>query len=261
MKARGIPYALRGGPGLWDRREVDDLVVLLRFVADPGDRLSPLAAVLRGPLVGLTDAGLAHLFARAGGMDDLLDPPHASLRAALCVEDRTRLDEARPRHPVGWCASAPPSVPCRVLRQVLAAEEGLRGGARGPLPFGAAAGGQRRQARRASPRRRRSAGPRSPDLRGFVQYVDRMREAAQRESEADLEEAATGSVSVMSIHAARREPEWPVVFVGARPRVARSRGSTACCSTRGGGGWWCSPAASTPSTTFALCCRGPRRRR
>jgi ATP-dependent exoDNAse (exonuclease V) beta subunit len=33
-------------------------MTLLRFVADPSDRLA-LASLLRGPLVGLSDAGLA----------------------------------------------------------------------------------------------------------------------------------------------------------------------------------------------------------
>ncbi len=217
LKARGIPYALRGGPGFWDRREVDDLVVLLRFVADPSDRLS-LAAVLRGPLVGLTDAGLGHLFARSAGLEDLLDPP-AGLRAALCAEDRARLDEARPalRRLVRF---GPSLGPCGVLRQALA--ERAFAAVLAGMPFGAqrVANVDKLLGIAAAAEQR---GGDEADLGGFVQYVDRMREAAQRESEADLEEAATGSVQVMSIHAAKGL-EWPVVFVAqtARRPVARA---------------------------------------
>ncbi len=219
LQVRGVPFTLRGGPGFWDRREVDDLVVLLRFVAQPSDRLS-LAALLRGPLVGLSDAGLAHLFAEASGLDDLLDPP-ASLRAALDPDDRARLDEARTslRRLVRF---GPTLGPHGVLRQCLA-ERGYAA-VLAALPFGAqrVANVDKLLGIAAAAEQR---GGDEADLAGFVRHVDRMREAAQRESEADVEDAVTGSVNVMSIHAAKGL-EWPVVFVAQTahrgvPRVDR----------------------------------------
>ena len=219
LQVRGVPFTLRGGPGFWDRREVDDLIVLLRFVAWPSDRLS-LAALLRGPLVGLSDAGLAHLFAESAGLDDLLDPP-ASLRASLDVDDRERLDEARTalRRLVRF---GPTLGPHGVLRQCLA-ERGYAA-VLAALPFGAqrVANVDKLLGIAAAAEQR---GGDEADLAGFVRYVDRMRDAAQRESEADVEDAVTGSVNVMSIHAAKGL-EWPVVFVAQTshrgvPRVDR----------------------------------------
>ncbi|MFO0646530.1 MAG: UvrD-helicase domain-containing protein [Polyangiales bacterium] len=211
LQIRGIPYTLRGGPGFWDRREVDDLIVLLRFVAQPSDRLS-LAALLRGPLVGLSDAGLGNLFAEAAGLDDILDPP-TSLRAALDADDRARLDEARAslRRLVRF---GPTLGPHGVLRQVLA-ERGYAA-VLARLPFGAqrVANVDKLLSIAAAAEER---GGDEADLAGFVLYVDRMRAAAQRESEADLEDAVTGSVNVMSIHAAKGL-EWPVVFVAQTSR-------------------------------------------
>jgi ATP-dependent exoDNAse (exonuclease V) beta subunit len=219
LQARGVPFTLRGGPGFWDRREVDDLLVLLRFVARPSDRLA-LASLLRGPIVGLSDAGLAHLFAEATGLDDMLDPP-GSLRASLDADDRARLDEARPslRRLVRF---GPTLGPCGVLRQCLA-ERGYAA-VLARLPFGAQRVANVDKLVGIATAAEERGGDEA-DLAGFVRYVDRMREAAQRESEADLDNAVTGSVNVLSIHAAKGL-EWPVVFVAQTshrrpPRVDR----------------------------------------
>ena len=56
----GIPYVVQGGTGLLQRPEVRDLVTLVQFLADPADDLS-LAATLRSPLVGWSDAQLVEI--------------------------------------------------------------------------------------------------------------------------------------------------------------------------------------------------------
>ncbi len=215
LQARGIPYALRGGPGFWDRREVDDLLTLLRFVADPSDRLA-LASLLRGPLVGLSDAGLANLFSRASGLEEILDPS-PSLRAALAPEDLTRLDEARTslRRMVRF---GPTLGPAGLLRQALA--ERHFAAVMAQLPFGAqrVANVDKLLGLAAAAEQRGGEGS---DLPGFVRWVDRMRAASQRESEADVEEVH-GSVQVLSIHAAKGL-EWPVVFVAQTARRPPAR--------------------------------------
>lgn len=216
LQTRRIPYVVRGGPGFWDRREVDDLVVLLRWVSDPSDRLS-LAALLRGPLVGLSDAGLGNLFARSSGLEHILDPP-AALRAALDPEDRARLDEARPSlwRLVRFGSTLGPD---GVLRQCLAERNYCAVLAR--LPFGAqrVANVDKLVGMATAAARR---GGEDSDLAGFVAWLDRTREASQRESEADLDDAATGSVQLLSIHAAKGL-EWPVVFVAQTSRRAVPR--------------------------------------
>ncbi|MDO9017925.1 MAG: UvrD-helicase domain-containing protein [Deltaproteobacteria bacterium] len=215
LQARGIPYALRGGPGFWDRREVDDLLTLLRFVADPSDRLA-LASLLRGPLVGLSDAGLANLFSRASGLEEILDPS-PSLRAALAPEDLTRLDEARTslRRMVRF---GPTLGPAGLLRQALA--ERHFAAVMAQMSFGAqrVANVDKLLGLAASAEQRGGEGS---DLPGFVRWVDRMRAASQRESEADVEEVS-GSVQVLSIHAAKGL-EWPVVFVAQTARRPPAR--------------------------------------
>jgi CRISPR-associated exonuclease Cas4 len=57
LQARRLPYASKAGRGFFRRQEVQDLMVLTRALADPHDTLA-LGALLRGPLVGMTDEAL-----------------------------------------------------------------------------------------------------------------------------------------------------------------------------------------------------------
>jgi ATP-dependent exoDNAse (exonuclease V) beta subunit len=57
LESRGIPVATQAGKGLFRRQEVQDLIALTRILADRRDTLA-LGALLRGPLVGLTEEEL-----------------------------------------------------------------------------------------------------------------------------------------------------------------------------------------------------------
>ncbi len=57
LERRGIPVATQAGKGLFRRQEIQDLIALTRVVADRRDTLA-LGALLRGPLVGLTEEEL-----------------------------------------------------------------------------------------------------------------------------------------------------------------------------------------------------------
>ncbi len=57
LEGRGIPVATQAGKGLFRRQEVQDLIALTRVLADPRDSLA-FGALLRGPLVGLTEEEL-----------------------------------------------------------------------------------------------------------------------------------------------------------------------------------------------------------
>lgn len=57
LERRGIPVATQAGKGLFRRQEVQDLIALTRVLADRRDTLA-LGALLRGPLVGLTEEEL-----------------------------------------------------------------------------------------------------------------------------------------------------------------------------------------------------------
>ncbi|MBR1240299.1 UvrD-helicase domain-containing protein [Bradyrhizobium sp. AUGA SZCCT0274] len=57
LERRGIPVATQAGKGFFRRQEVQDLIALTRVLADRQDTLA-LGALLRGPLVGLTEEEL-----------------------------------------------------------------------------------------------------------------------------------------------------------------------------------------------------------
>ena len=65
LAAQAVPHRVVRGRGFFGAQEVVDLACLLAVVADPSDTVS-LAAVLRSPLVGLTDGGLLALGAERG---------------------------------------------------------------------------------------------------------------------------------------------------------------------------------------------------
>lgn len=217
LKRKGIPYALLGGPGFWERREVDDLVTALRLAADPSDRLA-LASVLRGPVVGLSDAALAHLFAPSSSLEEVLDPP-AAVRHRLAEDDRARLDEARPtlRRMLRHGATVGPS---GVLRW-LYAERGLAA-VQATQPFGAQRVANMDKLLGLA-ESAESRGGEDATLGGFVRFVDRMRSAGQHETDADVADVSVGAVQILSIHAAKGL-EWPVVFVAQSSRRRRTHG-------------------------------------
>jgi ATP-dependent exoDNAse (exonuclease V) beta subunit len=57
LESRGIAVASQAGKGLFQRQEIQDLIALTRVLADRRDTLA-LGALLRGPLVGLTEEEL-----------------------------------------------------------------------------------------------------------------------------------------------------------------------------------------------------------
>jgi exodeoxyribonuclease-5 len=57
LERNGIPVATQAGKGLFRRQEIQDLIALTRVLADRRDTLA-LGALLRGPLVGLTEEEL-----------------------------------------------------------------------------------------------------------------------------------------------------------------------------------------------------------
>jgi len=57
LERRGVPVVTQAGKGLFRRQEVQDLIALTRVLADRRDTLA-FGALLRGPLVGLTEEEL-----------------------------------------------------------------------------------------------------------------------------------------------------------------------------------------------------------
>ena len=57
LEEAGIPVSTQAGKSLFRRQEIQDLIALTRTLADARDTLA-LGALLRGPLVGLSEAEL-----------------------------------------------------------------------------------------------------------------------------------------------------------------------------------------------------------
>lgn len=103
-----VPYVV-AGRALYDAPEVRDIAALLRLLLDPRDRLA-LATVLRGPMVALSDTGLAllsppgrGLVVTTGGRSPLVlgaESASAETSAAIAqldAGDRSRLENFRAR--------------------------------------------------------------------------------------------------------------------------------------------------------------------
>jgi ATP-dependent exoDNAse (exonuclease V) beta subunit len=58
LEDRKIPIATQAGKGFFSRQEVQDLIAVARTIADPSDTLA-FGALIRGPLVGLTEEEIA----------------------------------------------------------------------------------------------------------------------------------------------------------------------------------------------------------
>ena len=72
LEQRGIPVATQAGKGLYRRQEIQDLIALTRVLADRRDRLA-LGALLRGPLVGMTEEELLDIVWALPRADDAPD--------------------------------------------------------------------------------------------------------------------------------------------------------------------------------------------
>ncbi|UWU76604.1 UvrD-helicase domain-containing protein [Bradyrhizobium huanghuaihaiense] len=69
LEEAGLPFASQAGKNLFRRQEAQDLVALVRALADARDTLA-LGALLRGPLVGLTEQELLDITASLPPTDD-----------------------------------------------------------------------------------------------------------------------------------------------------------------------------------------------
>jgi CRISPR-associated exonuclease Cas4 len=74
-----LPYSSQAGKNFYRRQEVQDLVALVRTLADRRDTIA-LGALLRGPLVGLTEKELLDLAEGLASPSSGAAPPRLSLR-------------------------------------------------------------------------------------------------------------------------------------------------------------------------------------
>lgn len=197
----GIPVATQAGKGFYRRQEVQDLIALTRVLADSRDSLA-LGALLRGPLVGLTDEEILDIL--WDQRDEQTETP-----APLSLN----LDSQRIQNPLA--------------RNVLERLQGLRRMFRSTTPHKLIAQAidelrvrpvlmQRngRQAERALANVDLYLNfSRAYDVRGLTAFSDAMRASWEDETRAveGRPDAQEESVALFSMHAAKGL-EWPVVI-------------------------------------------------
>jgi ATP-dependent helicase/nuclease subunit A len=193
LRNAGIPFLTTAGRGYYGRKEVQDLMHLLRVLDDPNDDLA-LVGLLRSPMFAIDDATIL----------DLRRANRYSLRDALIAVD-----------PVG---DTPLQRAWRLLDELF----GLRGRlsvvellrtALAQSGYLATISGLNDGARRRANVEKLLAAARlagSRGLRAFSEYLDQLLRTETREGEAPLE--ADDSVRLMTVHRSKGL-EFPVVLL------------------------------------------------
>lgn len=222
-----IPYVVNRGKGFYETREVNDLAHLLRIVANPRDEIS-LAAVLRSPLVGVSDEALLGLKTLGDNIGAQLMRLAPEIAADFDPDDRRKLLEFRDRLRA-WRVRREYVTFDRLLMEAMddcgyRPEAGARGAANIEKFLA--------QAREASLRK---------SLDQFVDEISRVRASNPREPDAPVDDVAN-AVKVMTVHSAKGL-EFPVVFVAALHKGVESSPPVIAFSRRHGlGARWRNPA-------------------
>jgi ATP-dependent exoDNAse (exonuclease V) beta subunit len=190
----GIPYLVGRGRGFYEVREITDLIHLLRVVVNARDEIS-MAAVLRSPLVGISDEALLRL-KQVGNLGEAVRLPPLGLEAA----DQARLERFR-ENLREWRALKDTVTADRLLQRALDAaghhhEPGSRAAANVEKFLSMA----------------RAAAERLT-LAQFVEELELLRESDPRDTDAPPEDS-TNAVRILTVHAAKGL-EFPVVFLAA----------------------------------------------
>jgi ATP-dependent helicase/nuclease subunit A len=198
LERRGVPTYVYKGLGFFEADEIQDVVALLRFLADPASDLRA-ATFLRSRIVRLSDDGVRRLSGVLAPAIVAADVPAALER--LSPEDRAVL--ARLRAAVGrWLANVDRMTPADLLDDILR-----------ETAYHYELGGSRRLQARENLKKFRGLVRRIQN-RGYAtlarisEHIDRL--AIGDESNAAID--AGNAVSLMTVHAAKGL-EFPVVFV------------------------------------------------
>jgi ATP-dependent helicase/nuclease subunit A len=205
LRRAGIPFAVEGGRGFYERAEVGDLIAFLRAAVNPDDGASVLA-VLRSPLGAVTDVELAR-YAAAGGRLDA--PPPAGIDRAAFAGVLGALDRlARFRRSL---AGLPPD---EAVRAVLDET---------PLALLHASlfdGAQRVANLRKIASRAEELAREGLSLEEAVRFIEDEYRSERVEGESPLADETVDAVRILSIHKAKGL-EYPVVLL---PDVGREAG-------------------------------------
>ncbi len=200
LEEAGIPIATQAGKGFFQRQEVKDLIAIARVLADSTDTLA-FGALMRGPLVGLTEQEILEIVSSLGA------------------------EKERPGKFFLW--SDPSVIKNPVAAATLRALQGMAGKAHGTSPFDLMHGAVEDLRVRAILRQRygftveRALSnvdlflemARPYDVRGIVAFARDMSKAwedAEREIEG-RSDPTQDALHVITVHSAKGL-EWPVVI-------------------------------------------------
>jgi ATP-dependent helicase/nuclease subunit A len=205
----GVPHRVVRGRGFYGAQEVLDLASLLALVANPQDRIS-LAAVLRSPLVALSDASLFQLAWGEGPGPRLDLLPMVRDGAALPPlppKERARLERFLSLYP--RLRRERDRLGLRTLLQVVLEETGFRVALAGTAYAEQALANVEKLLELAGRWDARGLG----DAATFSHELVRLAEEEPREAQADVIDAGDPrAVNLMTVHRAKGL-EWPVVVV------------------------------------------------
>ncbi len=220
----GVPYVVNGGKGFYEAREVKDLIHLLRVIANPRDEIS-LAAVLRSPLVQVSDEALLRLRTR----DDNLGTSLTRLDSAeFDPDDYQKLTRFRDRLHSWRIRRESVSFDRLLLAAIDDCGYQCDRAARGWANIEKLLAQSRHAAARMS-------------LDEFVEELELVRASNPRERDAPPEDA-TDAVNVMTVHSAKGL-EFPIVFVAAIHKGVESDPPVIAFSRQYGlGARWRNPA-------------------
>lgn len=200
----GVPYLTEGGRTFYETREVRDLVLLLKCIAETGDEIA-LAGVLRSPLCGLSDESLLRIKAGQGRLSPVLYEAGGGADLLPEGEERERLKRFAGLMQRLWRQRDEVS-PERLLIEAIDAtdyETGL-------------SGRQRANIVKLLARLREWHAAEPAPLEEVVARLDYLRETTG-EAEAPPDDSSD-AVRVMTIHKAKGL-EFPVVFLAALNRT------------------------------------------
>jgi ATP-dependent exoDNAse (exonuclease V) beta subunit len=226
LEDAGVPYVVNRGKGFYESREVNDLVHLLRAIANPRDELS-LATVLRSPLVAVSGDALLALRLLDGNLSDALERLGAA-KADFDDDDFSALVHFA-ENLRRW----------RLLRESVSFDRLLADalddcGYRPPNGARGAANIEKLLVRARQAAERMS-------LDEFVAELETLRESGLREPDAPAEDTAD-AVQILTVHSAKGL-EFPIVIVAALQKGIASAAPVISFSPRWGlGARWRNPA-------------------
>lgn len=200
LREERAPYQLSAGRGFFQAPEVRDLVQFLRILRNPRDEIG-LAAVLRSPLVGLSDESLLRMKLKARNLAEALQNP-----PPIDPEDSQKLESFRHRFHYSRRVREDQHADL-VLTRVIA-ESGYEAWLlKQP-------GGLQQAANVQKLLSILRAFPRGRDLpfAALIERLEKMQEVGTPETEASVPDSAEDAIHLMTMHAAKGL-EFPVVFL------------------------------------------------